>query len=130
MFKYISTGVLNTGLGAISIFSLQFIGVNYVLSNMLGYSAGLAASFIVNRAWTFRRRDAVSAFEIAKFMIVFFISYTINISVVIVFVEILKVNSYLAQMAGIVSYGAINFVGLRYVFMRVDSAEKGEGDAA
>lgn len=52
--RYCIVGVLNTAvtMGVIYICK-SFLGMNLYVSNLLGYAAGIANSFICNRSWVF-----------------------------------------------------------------------------
>lgn len=108
-FKYSVVGVFNTIIGLGTIFILYNIyHVNYILSNVSGYSLGLINSFIWNKKWTFRS-DSHYSKEIFPFLIIFIVSYIANLVTVILSVEALKINANVSQILGIGSYTITNF---------------------
>ena len=109
-FKYSIVGVFNTiiGLGTILIL-YNILHLNYIVSNIIGYTLGLINSFIWNKRWTFMSKNHYSK-EIVPFLVVFIISYSMNLVSVIVSVESLKINPNIAQVLGIGVYSIINFL--------------------
>ncbi len=114
-FKYLSVGVINTGLGLVIIFAFQLLGFNYIFANLSGYAIGLIFSFVLNRFWSFRVKGRVSVLELASFILIFLAAYSANLVVVTTLVELLDVSAYLSQVFGVVVYGIVNFVGLKCV---------------
>lgn len=111
--RFASVGILNTLLTIAIIFTLKkSFGMPDAAANFSGYSAGILLSFMLNRKWTFAHRaDARIAF--AKFLIVFAVAYTVNVTAVLLLIRI-GVNSYLSHLCGMPIYTAIFYVGSRY----------------
>lgn len=80
--KYGMVGVLNTlvTLGVIFLCK-SVIGINPMLSNMLGYIAGVINSFIWNKTWVFRS-DGSYRREALKFVLGFALCYGIQFMLV------------------------------------------------
>lgn len=58
MIKYAFVGVMNTCVTLLTIFICKsLLGVNPYVSNAIGYGAGIANSFIWNRAWVFHAKE-------------------------------------------------------------------------
>lgn len=113
VFKFAAVGVLNTLLTLVTIFSLKkFLGVPDVPANFVGYLAGLACSFILNKRWTFRH-DGRQLAALARFTAVFAASYLLNLVIVI---GVIKAggNDYWAHVAGMPFYTISFYFGCRY----------------
>jgi len=96
----------------------MIIGLDYIISNVLGYIMGISVSFYLNRMWTFDIRSNNWGRDLLRFIFVIFVSYLINLSLVIILVEIYSTHTYLAQIAGIFVYSTVSFVGMKkYVFV-------------
>lgn len=112
--KFAGVGVLNTLLTLAIIFGLTaWFGVGDARANLAGYLAGLAFSFVLNRRWTFRS-DAAALPALARFLLVFGMSYLLNVAVVLGLIR-LGLNNYLAHMAGMPFYSVAFYLGCRHV---------------
>jgi len=114
LFRYSLVGILNTIIGLSVIYLLfNFFHFGYILSNIGGYAFGLVNSFIWNKKWTFKSSQHYSK-EIIPFLIVFGISYSINLLVVVFSVELLGIHPNIAQLIGIAAYSLSNFLINKY----------------
>lgn len=110
--KFASVGVVNTLSTLTLIFLLKFLfSVPDSAANFAGYTVGLAISFGLNKKWTFRHHaGAIPA--LARFLLVFAVSYVLNIAVVLSALE-LGVNSYFAHITGMPFYSLTFYAGCR-----------------
>lgn len=116
--KFIITGIANTSVGLFTIYILMIVGVNYIVSNIIGYTIGITISFYFNRFWTFSYQSKKWVFDLIRFLIIIIVSYSINLSLVISLVEIYSIQPYLAQIAGIFVYTIVSFAGMKtFVFV-------------
>ena len=108
--KYSIVGVFNViiGLGIIY-FAYNVLEINYILSNIIGYSCGLINSFIWNKKWTFRTSKTASK-TVIPFLIVFFVSYVSNLLCIILCVDYWSIHPNIAQLFGIFTYSTTNFL--------------------
>lgn len=115
--RFLAVGVVNTvvGLGIIY-FCKWALGAGDVIANVAGYSVGLLVSFTLNRSWTFRDDGAISS-AFARFMMVFFVAYAVNLASVLALIRF-GVNDYLAQALGVVPYTLLSFLAGRYFVFR------------
>ena len=120
--KFAVVGVANTlaGLSLIYLFKWR-LGFSDVAANTCGYSIGLGLSFILNRGWTFRHSGPVLP-ALKCFLVIFILAYLSNLATVLVAIEALEVNSYMAQAVGIVPYTVIFFFGSRYFAFKPSAA--------
>lgn len=78
--KYNIIGVLNTLITLAVVWVLhQILDWNLELSNFLGFVAGGVNSYICNRIWNFKSTNKKST-EVVRFMIVFLVSYGVNLA--------------------------------------------------
>lgn len=114
LFRYSIVGVLNTILGLSAIYLLyNFFHFDYIVSNIGGYFVGLVNGFIWNKKWTFESSKHFSK-EIVPFLIVFGISYAVNLVIIILMVETFKIDPNIAQILGIAAYSSTNFLVNKY----------------
>lgn len=112
-FKYSIIGVFNTIIGLGTIFVLfNVYGINYILANIIGYSFGLINSFIWNKRWTFRSLNHYSK-EILPFFLIFLVSYIANLIVLIINVEVFKLNHNISFVLSSIIYVVIGFTANR-----------------
>lgn len=79
--KYNIIGVLNTLITLAVVWVLhQLLDWNVELSNFLGFVAGGCNSYLSNRIWNFKSHNKKRA-EIVRFIIVFLVSYGVNLLV-------------------------------------------------
>ena len=116
LLKFLTVGVINTLLSIFVIFSLKyFYHLNDIAANLVGYMLGLACSFVLNRNWTFKHSGVLIP-TVLKFILVFFVAYTANLSMVLFFIK-LGFNAYFSHLLGIPIYTAIFYMGSKiYVF--------------
>jgi putative flippase GtrA len=117
MIKFGLTGVVNTVIGLGIIFALKgWFAVPDTAANLAGYCVGFAVSVVLNARWTFQYRQALAP-VVPGYALVILIAYLANLACVHFCIDVLHINSYLAQAAGVVPYAAITFfLSRRYVF--------------
>lgn len=116
--KFGVVGIANTAFGLLVIYAVMFMtGGSLVLSNLIGYLFGTLFGFALNRSWTFQS-DQPASRTLPKYVIVFLVSYLMNLGAVLAVIHFLSVNPYLAQPIGIVVYTAAMFIGSRLFVFR------------
>ena len=112
--RYLAVGVGNTIIGLSVIYICKWIlDMGDVSANFSGYTIGLVFSFFVNRKWSFDHKG--SALHAAlRFIIVIMMAYCANLLVVLLSINVLNINSYLAHAIGIVPYLVVGYLGSRY----------------
>jgi len=88
--------------------------VNYLLSNIIGYSLGLINSFALNKTFTFQSRKSIKK-ELLHFVVVFIVSYSANLITLITLVKELYFNTNVAYIFGMLIYSITNFMGNKYL---------------
>lgn len=88
------------------------LGVNYSLSQVIGYSCGVANSFIFNKKWTFdhksnRRKNYK---ELTRFVLVNLLSLAVALVSINLLVKTLKVNVYISKIIVTCIAQIINFL--------------------
>lgn len=130
--KYAIVGVMNTVVTFVVIFIMKSVlGVNPLVSNAIGYVAGLINSFIWNKRWVFQSKKGAGR-EAVKFLIGFGVCYGIQLFVVWALTYrtplgemtwdlagIMTVSGYaVATIAGNVVYTVSNYVYNRLITFR------------
>jgi putative flippase GtrA len=73
--KFNFVGILNTGITVIVYNILLFFKVDELFAYPIAYVVGLVNSFIMNKLWTFGKRQSFSIWETVKFTIVNLIAF-------------------------------------------------------
>lgn len=119
--RFLVVGVANTLVGLSVIFAAKyFLEVRDVLANAIGYAVGICVSYTLNSRWTFAYQgNWVSA--VAKFLVATVIAYAANLLTVVAAIDLLNLNTYLAQAMGMPVYTVTAYLASRYiVFRKVD----------
>ena len=120
--KFATTGLLNTLVGLSTIYLLMALGSHYAVANVAGYLVGLVISFVLNRYWTFNRRDAAVGKDAMRFVLLFLVAYSCNLALVAVAIEELLIPPAVAQLMGVVLYNVLNFVGMKFFVFSLKKA--------
>jgi putative flippase GtrA len=110
--RYVLVGAVNTVLGLLAIYACKWLfRLDDLHANLIGYTAGLAISFTLNKRWTFRfAGPALPA--LARFVLVIALAYLANLAAVLGLIAA-GMNGYLAQAVGIVPYTIVGYLGSR-----------------
>jgi putative flippase GtrA len=121
--KFGLVGLFNTLLGYAVIFSCMYLlNLSPVLSNVLGYLVGLVVSYVLNRQYTFENRSK-SKLQILRFLIVFAVSYAINLVLLVVSMQTFGLQAGISQVIGGVGYVLTSFLlNKYYVFVAKNPA--------
>ena len=81
---------------------MVFLNVNYLVSNVIGYAAGITTSFYLNKYANFKSDGKVKV-ELPIFVFSFFIAYSVNIVVLYAMVDLL----FQSKLTGLIIASAI-----------------------
>lgn len=121
--RYGLVGMANTVIGLGVILALQAAGLSPYSANAGGYAAGLACSFLLNRAWTFDVCDR-PAQRFLRFLVAFAPSYALNL--VVLAILIVPLGHAVAQALAMVAYSGLFFALCRSVVFTSGTAPIGE----
>ena len=89
---------------------MKLFGCSDVVSNMVGYVAGVLNSFIWNKQWTFRS-SAGWLGSAVRFGVVFGVCYLLQLGfLVCVLTPYLPIDPYYNQLIAMAFYTVINFI--------------------
>lgn len=109
LLKFGTVGVFNTLITFICYSILIYFGLNYLLSNIIGYSLGVLNSFYWNKNWVFKVSNNQSK-RFLKFIIVNLITLGCNTFLLFLFVEYIHLNELIANGLAICVGLVINFI--------------------
>ena len=110
--KFGFVGLLNTALGY-GAFLLFLNYTNYMVSLIIAHIIGVLHSFIWSKYWTFKS-SKIKLDEFVKFNSVYAIVFVANAFVLILFVNILKVDPGIGQLVALPIVTVISFIGHKY----------------
>ena len=99
--------------------NLSFKG-DYIVANIAAYIIAQTHNFIWSKYWVFPSKDGKNTLwqQILFFCSAFGVAYTVQLLFVVLMVEMIGINEYLAQFIGIVIYGAVNFIANKKITFR------------
>ena len=117
--KYLSVGVLNTGITfVISTILYSWLNLAYDLAYITGYFFGYLNSMIVNNIYTFKEnRNKFGMDYFLKFTFFFILSLIISKFVVDYSVLVINANVIFSFIIGMIIYSIVNYMLLkRFVY--------------
>lgn len=100
LFRFIRfgiVGVMNTLITIVSFWILSKIGVGYITANIISYLIGVVNSYFFNSRWVFKV-DSKKSSRGVRFLIINLIVLVINTGLLILFVDKVGLNKYVAQI--------------------------------
>lgn len=123
--KYLSrfsvVGVLNTLVDFLMFTAaFQLIGLNYTVSQVVGYSCGIINSFIFNKNWTFEGGSAKkkTIHELIQFLVINIGTLLVTLFCMKGFVNNLGMNVYVSKILITLIAQVINFVSYRFLVFK------------
>lgn len=112
--RFLTVGVLNTLIGyGIIFFLMLIVGLSPILSNFLGYAAGLLLSYVLHRDFTFRVNQGRS-FAFMRFTLVIMIAYLSNLGVLTALISLFDVHPVASQIVSGAVYVLVSFLLNKY----------------
>lgn len=115
IFRFIVIGTTNALIMAFVVWlmmnSLSFEG-DYMVANITAYIVAQINNFIWCKYWVFPTQHKKNSIwkQILFFCSAFAVAYTTQFLFLVLLVEVLSVDEYLAQFLGLFVYGAVNFL--------------------
>ncbi|MEY7999673.1 GtrA family protein [Clostridium sp. Mt-5] len=111
--RFSTTGILNTIID-FAVFTLcqGAIGLHYTTSQIIGYSCGVANSFVFNKKWTFeyKNSDKNAGYELIRFILVNVASLFITVVLMKFLVNNFNFNIYVSKIVVTLAAQVINFL--------------------
>jgi putative flippase GtrA len=122
--RYAVSGVANTAVGVLAIYTLMWLQVSPYLANLLGYAAGLLFSYFNARNYVFRFSGGHGGGSL-RYALAFGTCYGLNMAVLAVGLETLRWPAWLAQGAGIGVHTTLMFLLSRYFVFTAQTQDAG-----
>lgn len=109
--RFMLVGTLNALITALVIWlMMEELDWNYIVSNIVAYIVAQLNNFFWSKYWIFRSHEGRYRREIPLFLIAFGCAYVAQFFALLLMVEWIDLNEYLAQFLGLFVYGAVNFI--------------------
>ncbi len=110
LFWYVVFGTLTTIVNIVVYFALEFIGVNYIISNIIAWFLSVLFAYVTNRIWVFESRSP----DILKEMTLFFsgriFSGVLDTALLYLFVDILTLGNTFSKIAVEIIITILNYL--------------------
>lgn len=116
--RFCIVGMLNAIITYVSLFILDRMGVRLLWANFFGYFIVLIHSFVWSRAWIFKKSSRKLISEFLLFTSTFLIAFALQFTVFSLLVKVADINEYIANLAGLIVFGATNFIVNKKVTFR------------
>ena len=108
--KFGLVGVLNTLINWIIFAVLNFVGVYYIVANVIAYAIATANSYIWNSKWVFKYNGKDKKETTIKFVILNLIGLALNTAILYFLVDILLFNELIGLVITTVIVMVINYI--------------------
>ncbi len=116
LIKFFIVGGINTLISLIVFYLLnKVLGVNHMISSVIGYASGMANSYILNKKWTFKNNDNKILIQLMKFIAVNGISLGVNLFAMYMLVDLSHFDSMLSQIIATAFSTITNYIGSRLI---------------
>lgn len=111
IIRFIIIGTLNALITAVVIgIMMHSFKCNYIISNVVAYILAQINNFFWCKYWIFTAPHGSFTREIPLFLIAFACAYGAQFLFILLLVEKMHMDAYLAQFLGLFVYGLINFI--------------------
>lgn len=110
LFWYVVFGTLTTIVNVVVYFALEYIGVNYIISNIIAWFLSVLFAYVTNRIWVFESKSP----NILKEMVLFFsgrlFSGVLDTALLYLFVDILTLGNTFSKIAVEIIITILNYL--------------------
>ena len=111
--KFAIIGIMNTVIGYGLYYILLFFKMNYLLAAVVSSVVSILNSFLWNKLWVFRSKNAAHT-ELIKFAAVYVCGLLLNLALLPFLVEVLHLDPRIAQLLFLLILPFLTFLGLKY----------------
>ncbi|MGJ1395466.1 MULTISPECIES: GtrA family protein [Sphingobacterium] len=96
----------------------EVLGFNVYIAHIIGFLCAVCSNYLLNKYWTFKERDMVSAAQFVFFLAVSFVGFVLSFSSLFVLYNYMVINFYLSKLISIGIVSIWNYSINRYVVFR------------
>jgi putative flippase GtrA len=111
--KFCAVGLLNTGIDFLVFTILTFFNMQYLEAQCISYGCGVVNSYIINRIWTFQRREKANRLEFFKFITVNILTLVITSCLLSFLYQHIGWPMLLSKLCATAVGVIVNFIGTR-----------------
>lgn len=127
LVKFGVTGLLNTAIDfAVYTLCLEIFELDVKIAQPAGQCVAIVNSYLINKNWTFQKRENYSIAEILKFLLVNGGSIAINTLGVYILHDVIGIGEYLCKIPIAFVTIAINYFGNKLFVFGENKTIKGE----
>ena len=122
--RFAGSGIINTIIGFVVIFSAMALGFSPMVSNVTGYAVGFMLGFVLSKRFVFRSNGHLVT-ESIRYLAAFLISFLFNLLVLHLALVYLNYHAVVSQVAAAISYTLLMYTLTRlYVFNPTGTREQ------
>lgn len=110
LFLYVVFGTLTTIVNIVVYFALEYVGANYIISNIIAWFLSVLFAYVTNRIWVFESKSP----NIMKEMVLFFsgriFSGVLDTALLYLFVDILTLGNTFSKIAVEIIITILNYL--------------------
>ncbi|MBO9580832.1 MAG: GtrA family protein [Sphingobium sp.] len=115
--RFALVGGTVTGVYYVLLVALTALGIHYVLANSIGWLICVCLNFLLNRRFTFQRKDSTGAGELAGFATTYVLQYLLGTGALVLFVEVVGLSLTPAFLLTLITTTLFSYASLaRFVF--------------
>lgn len=108
--KFGLVGVLNTLINWIIFAVLNFVGVYYIIANVIAYVIATINSYIWNSRWVFKYKGEDKKETTTKFILLNLVGLALNTMILYLLVDLIGLNKLIALVITTVIVMVINYI--------------------
>ncbi|MBM6819042.1 GtrA family protein [Clostridium saudiense] len=108
--KFGLVGVLNTLINWIIFAVLNFVGVYYIIANVIAYVIATINSYIWNSRWVFKYKGEDKKETTTKFILLNLVGIALNTMILYLLVDLIGLNKLIALVITTVIVMVINYI--------------------
>ena len=97
---------------------LKMANINYLISSLCGFIAGVFGGFYLNKNWTYNDKNNKSNSLLWKYFSLYLFSLLISLIFLKITVEYIGLNAEIANLLAIGITTCINFIGTKFVVFK------------
>lgn len=130
VFRFAMVGLCGVGVNMMVFMGLTALGANYLLAAVCSFAVAVTNNFIWNVLWTFKGRAGDKSIQ--KKYISFFVISTVNLGINLIILQLLveyvKVGETLAQLIAIAMVSGLNFILNYFITFSQKRGNEGKED--
>lgn len=124
-FRFCGVGAINTVVSLIIIFILsEVFNTHFITANIFGYLIGVILGFVLHKTLTFKDTSTKTKKQFIQFISVFFATYVLQLAALTLFINILGIFEFAAQILAAGVYTLLNFMGNRFFTFKQTNTKK------